>query len=512
MPDETSQPSDFSQLLENFTHGQKADVLKCLANLSNEEVFTPPDVANQMLDLLPNELWSDPNATFLDPASKSGVFLREIAKRLIEGLKEWQPDLKKRLEHIFKKQLFALSITELTGLISRRSVYCSKCANSKWSVVTFAKEDGNIHFHTIQHEWVSGRCKHCGASQQEYERDASLETHAYEFIHPNWDKEFRNMRFDVIISNPPYQLNDGGGMGTSAGALYDAFVDKAISLQPRYMSMIIPARWYSGGKGLDEFRKKMLSDRRLRVLVDYFDANECFPGIDLSGGVCFFLWDRDNQGNCKVISHRHDKVTELERENLDTDGIFVRFNESVTILNKIQAKHEKPFIDIVSTRNPFGLPPKEKVIETSFKDSLKVFAWPQNGYVPKTCVSRNHADINKIKVFISKAYGERGDFPYLVLAKPFVGEENSVCTETYLQIGSFDTIDFANNVISYIKTKFFRWLVLLKKNTQNAPKDVYQFVPMQDFSKPWTDSELYEKYKLSEDEIAFIESMIRPME
>ena len=515
MPDATNQPSDFSLLLENFTHGQKADVLKCLANLSNEEVFTPPDVANQMLDLLPNELWSDPNATFLDPASKSGVFLREIAKRLIEGLKEWQPDLKKRLEHIFKKQLFALSITELTGLISRRSVYCSKCANSKWSVVTFVKEDGNIHFHTIQHEWVSGRCKHCGASQQEYERDASLETHAYEFIHPNWDKEFRNMRFDVIISNPPYQLSTGGAKA-QAIPLYDAFVEKAISLRPRYVSMIIPDRWFSGGFGLDKFRDFMLSNKGISNIYDYAIAQDCFPNVDVPGGICYFLWERDNQyEKCNYEIQFNGKTSKAERplleENMD---VFVKYVEGNSILKKVmdnEAFHT--FMDLVSSQRPFGLPTNFDSFEEKETNSVSVYYRNQQiGYLSRERIPQNVDMIDKWKLFASRSYGERISSNLFVTGKPFMGKPGTACTETYITVGPFKNEAEANNAIAYMSTKFFRFLVLMHKPTQDLLRKVYAFVPIQDFSKAWTDSELYEKYKLSEDEIAFIESMIRPME
>ena len=293
-------------MLNNINYNP--DVLSCLANLSSDEVFTPPELVNSMLDLLPHEIWTDETTTFLDPSSKSGVFLREIVKRLNAGLVEKIPDAEQRLNHIFKNQVFGIAVTELTALVSRRTLYCSKRADGKYSLFTEAdSEDGNVTFEVTEHIWKAGRCKFCGASKEQYTRDSSLETYAYNFIHTTTPERIFNMRFDVIIGNPPYQL-DTGGSGRQATPLYHKFVQQAKSLNPRYISMIIPSRWFAGGMGLDSFRQEMLNDERLSKIVDFTDARDCFPNVDIAGGVCYFLWDKHHSGEASIINNLKGKI------------------------------------------------------------------------------------------------------------------------------------------------------------------------------------------------------------
>ena len=503
------------------------DVLSCLANLSSDEVFTPPKLANEMLDLLPKKLWSNKNAKFLDPMCKTGVFLREIAKRLLVGLEKEIPDLGKRIDHIFKNQLYGIGITELTALIARRTLYCSKHANGEKSVVNFDTEEGNIRFERIEHTWKDGRCSFCGASKEAYDRDDDLETHAYQLIHTNKPEEIFNMKFDVIIGNPPYQLSDDG-FGTSAAPIYHHFVEQAKALQPRYLSMIIPARWFAGGKGLDEFRQSMLADDRLRSIDDFLSASDVFPSIGLKGGVCFFLWNRESRGPCRVTTHFKDWPLSIASRPLLEDGVdvFIRFNEGLSILKKVVAvergqsdslslPESNRFDRLVSSRKPFGLDTTFNGKATKRASDLLVYRNGGKGYIARSEVSTGARLIDKWKLFAGYAApgtGNKDTYPHRIISTPFVGEPGSISSETYLCIGPFNSKNQAESVLSYLSCRLTRLLILLHKPSQHVTRKVYTFVPTQKWTKKWTDEDLYAKYNITKDEIEFIESMVRPME
>ncbi len=509
------------------------DILNTLANLSNDEVFTPPEVANQVLDLLPREIFRSPDTTFLDPATKSGVFLREIARRLMEGLQDVFPDEQERRDHIFHHQLYGIAITELTSLMSRRSLYCSKFPNGRYSVSKFETVEGNIRFKQVEHRFIGGRCAYCSASENQFGKKVreGLEYHAYEFVHTLKPEEIFGMKFDVIIGNPPYQLGDGGNQ-SSALPIYQKFIQQAKRLQPRYLSMIVPSRWFTGGRGLDSFRDEMLTDNRIRTIHDFARSSDCFPGVEIKGGVCYFLWDRENRGLCSVFEHDGDETTcsvrPLLEEGMDT---FIRNERAISILHKVRLKGEKSLSDILNGGRFFGFHTRivwnnsthgtiqtadgQNALPISAKQSeqcsIKVYIAHGECWINKKNVPKNTEYINKYKVLIPRS-GNPGS---TIIGKPKISEPGSCSSNTYVLLLLSDAGDQkqkANNVLSYLRTNFLRFLVSIKTSTQDTPPKAYTFVPLQDFSKPWTDAELYAKYGLSDEEISFIESMIRPMD
>lgn len=489
------------------------DVLSCLANLSSDEVFTPPQLVNQILDLLPDDIWTDRNATFLDPVCKTGVFLREIAKRMDNGLENQIPDRHQRINHILSNQLFGIAITELTSLISRRSVYCSSTANGEYSVCeTFDNHQGNIRFERLDHTWENGRCALCGASEANYERGEELETHAYEFIHTKIPEEIFEMKFDVIVGNPPYQLSDGG-YGRSATPIYNKFVQQAKKLNPRYLSMIIPARWLGGGKGLNEFRAEMLNDQRIRKIVDFEDATEVFPGVDIAGGICYFLWEKDSKGDC-TVSNIYNGKEFLSTRPLNEFSTFIRHSKAISIIHKVVGKNEKNMSQQVTSRKPFGLSTN---IRPSSTGDLTLRWQKGEGPYNRDEITVGIEMIDKWKVITSYVgYDHAGnpgkDGRRRVFSKIDILPPGTICTETYLVLGSYEIEDEAKNLVTYMKTHFLRFLVSQFMYSHHITKDAYTLVPILDMSKTWTDAKLYKKYRLKKDEIDFIESKIRPME
>ena len=505
------------------------DVLTCIANLSNDEVFTPPEFANRMLDTLTKawagsnkgaNLWADKKVKFLDPCTKSGVFLREITSRLTKGLEKEIPNLEKRVNHILTKQVFGIAITQITSLLARRSVYCSKYANGKHSIAkSFSSNDGNIWFKRMEHTWDGDRCKYCGAGRSIFERDEGLETHAYAFIHTDNIKTRlaeifgANMQFDVIIGNPPYQLASDGG--TRDVPIYQHFVEQAKKLEPRFLAMVIPSRWMASGLGLSDFRQSVLNDWRMRELIDYPAANDVFPGVEVKAGVCYFLWDASHNGDCKVTTIRGNEILGPIHRNLGEYDIFVRDARAVSILHKVSGLGEASINTILArdkefgwTSNFDGFHEKERSgdVPLNYIRTMKRGV----GYIERKTVTKSVHLIDTWKVLVPKAFNGGDGLPHQILGKPLIAPSPSVCTQSFLffHVGSLKA---ANSLQSYYTTRFFRFLVSVRKITQDATHSTYTWVPMQTWDCTWTDEALYAKYGIGKKEQAYIESQVREM-
>ena len=508
------------------------DILECLANLSNDEVFTSVTTANRMLDTLPTHLWSDPNAKFLDPFTKSGVFLREITKRLMKGLATAIPDEQARLDHILGQQLYGIGITRLTALTARRTLYCSKDTTELEHCLTdiFAQQgnpDGNIYFEPCEHTFHKGKCTYCGATEKEFgaEQRTALEQHAYLFIHNK--NPYKEMQFDVIIGNPPYQMSDGsGGSSDSAMPIYQKFVEQAIALNPRYLCMIIPSKWMVGGRGLKNFRDNMIKDKRIRIIYDFENSKDCFPGLNLDGGICYFLWDREykDKVNYTFLTNDGEEINSKRYLKNDYFEYIIRNNRVLSIIE--ESSEEESFSKIVSQVRPYGIRgflfntperyPNSKLSFEPFKDSVKVYgvkgikggAKRVIGYISKEIITNSIDTINKYKLFFTTSYSTNAiHFPEIIIGKP-----NEICTETFLLVGAFNTEKEQLNCLAYMNTKFFKFLLYLGKGTMHVTKSVFGLIPLQDFAEEWTDEKLYRKYGLTAEEIAYIEKMVRPME
>ena len=512
--------------------GRNPDVLTCIANLSNDEVFTPPEFANRMLDTLAEawaannggaNIWADKTVKFLDPCTKTGVFLREITSRLTKGLEQEIPNLEKRVNHILTKQVFGIAITHLTSLLARRSVYCSKHAQGEHSIAKdFASDDGNIWFERMEHTWGDTKCEFCGAPKaMMLARDAEVENYAYAFIHTNNIKTRLteifggNMQFDVIIGNPPYQMKGGAG-GTSDSSIYHLFVEQAKKLEPKFLSMVVPSRWLAGGRGMDEFRKEMLTSGHLRNLTDFSDSSEAFPGVQIKGGVCYFFWDSAYNGACNVTRISSGVEHFQPNRALGEFDIFVRDERALGILRKVLAMQELSILPLISGDTPFGIATNfqewnEKRVSGLIPLHLIDRGKRTVGFMKRDQIQKNVAGLDVWKVLVPKAYGAGETFPHQILGKEIVAAPPSACTQSYLAVSPFQSERAARSFSSYYRTCFFRFLVSPRKITQDALRSTYSWVPQQNWNRLWTDEALYEKYGITKAEIAFIESMIRPM-
>lgn len=491
-----------------------ADVLEVIADLSNDEVFTPPDVVTRTLDLLPPEVWGDPTLRWLDPGCKTGVFLREVVKRLLVGLEPAIPDRDARLDHILTDMVFGIGITELTSLLARRTLYGSKTADGPASVHRMPTAMGNVWFGSTQHTFDGkGRCVECGAPSS-IERE-SLENFAYPFIHHDGRRQIEKvlpMKFDVILGNPPYQMGTGQE-SAQATPLYHRFVQTAMDLEPRYILMIVPTRWMVGGMGLGDFRKRMLADKRMHTLVDFPNATEVFPSVSIKGGVCYFLWDAAHDGRCRVRTMRDGKVIDDVERDLGEFDVFVRSDASAKILRKVLAHGEPSAIDLVSSQKPYGLPTNAQSTNTDGKGVpiVSVSGGKRRTiHVNVTHVVETGVPLKSWKILVPKAGSDGGQkLPDPVLGRAEIAPPGVGCTESFVAIGPFASEKEATNFETYLNTRFFRFLVSLRKVTQDSLRNVYAWVPVQPINRPWTDDELFDKYGLTPEEREHVTAFVK---
>lgn len=566
---------------EAYDYVENFDILETITNVGNDEVFTPRKTVDMMLNCLPEEVWHNPNYKWFNPATKNGVFEREIAIRLDKGLEDIIPNIEQRKKHILQNMIYSLGQTKFTSNVARRTVYYCSDANRKCDGLKapdghyvngyaigngtwFNNKEGNIKTPNTNHTFVDDKdrimsesnigderkkykCKYCGISgASKYNDKNQRETYAYEFIHVdqlNLQSYLQNrffggdktMKFDIIIGNPPYQLSDGGAQA-SAKPIYNLFIEQAKFLNPKYLCMIIPSRWMIGGKGLDDFRENMINDKRFRELHDFINPKTCFPNNDIKGGVCYFLWDKDYDGMCNIYTYTSNEVRKsiryLKEEGID---IFIRDEILINIMKKVMACSEDTFDSIVSARKPYGLEAETMLSASKYglpefstekiADGYEILGLGEKmkrvwKYLPLNYpIPKKSPCLFKFKVFIAEAYGcgAIGEIP----STPVLSTPRQLSTETFLEIGPFDTRLEAENVIKYIKTKFFRALVGIQKQTQHTTQKVYRFVPILDFSSnksiDWSqpisniDKQLFSKYKLSNEEIEFIEKHIQEM-
>jgi site-specific DNA-methyltransferase (adenine-specific) len=500
----------------DYLQANQPDILEVIANLSNDAVFTPPRVVNGVLDLPPAEVWTDPTLRWLDPGAKTGVFPREITKRLIVGLADAIADEGARLRHILTEMVFAIATEDITGMITRRSIYCSKDASGEFSVVHFTNPGGNVWQKKVEHSFNDqGTCTECKGTKEQLEQ-SGRDNKAYGFIHADGrsqiDKEL-DMKFDVIVGNPPYQMDND--TGNRPMPLYDQFVRQAKSLNPRYITMIIPSRWMAGGLGLADFRSEMLADARIRKLVDYPDSSEFFPAVKVMGGICYFLWDRDNPGLCATTLVRGGKREGPTERRLNEYDVLVRDPHALAILRKVLKRSESSLVDVMSSDKEFGLTSNFSDFATkSFRGAVPLYAYQGAkrfiGWVDRVKVDKSSHLIDTWKVLIPAAGFEAQIVPTPVLSSLRRAPNPSVCTQTYLFLPASSEAE-ADSMESYVRTRFCRFLVWIRKVSQHATRSTYRWAPQQTWDRKWTDSELYKKYGITADERVYIESIVREM-
>ena len=440
-----------------------------------------------------------PDAHILEINSKSGLYPLYVAYNIYRARVEAAKQKYGEVSHGFAMNLWDATIEENILVVCKTPMAKSI---TKRTLAGFRNTRVNVQYYPDLIQNISERPEAVVNTLRDGKR----------FWKINQDT---NMKLDAIVGNPPYQELDGGGAGTSAIPVYNRFWTIALEMKPSYNSMIMPARWYAGGKGLDDFRANMLKDRSLKLLVDFPESRECFPSADIAGGICYVLWDKNYKGDCMVITINHG-VRSTYRRDLREFDTFVRQASAIEILHKVASFKEDTLNNYVYSRKPFGLDNNYVGRTKPFDGAIFLFGSQGFSYIKFDEITQNRDIIKKWKVIVSKASAQGGradkEGKRKVLPKAEVLGPYSACTESYLLISCFDNKQEAENALSYVKTSFFRFLLSLKVITQNITKESFSFVPLQDFTRPWTDADLYAKYKLTDEEIQFIESMIKPMD
>jgi|LSQX01.1.fsa_nt_gb superfamily II DNA or RNA helicase len=462
------------------------DIFDYIPPQKTNQIFTPRRVVNMMVDMLEKanpEIFSDYTIRFLDPYAKSGLYIAEIVRRLHHGLEEQIPNSKERIKWILENQVYAIAPSNIIYNIVKNFIFPADVEISTKNLVEI-----DLAKHLDEVNW----------------RDRIAEAFGGE-----------DLKFDVIIGNPPYQMESDGG--TRDIPIYHKFVEQAKVFKPSYLIMIMPSRWMGGGLGLTSFRRTMLADTQIRELVDYPASEDIFPGVEVKGGVCYLLWKKDCRGDCLITTVRGlERVGPVSRA-LDEYDILVRDSRALPILRKVLNQKEQSITDILSVDKEFGWTSNFSGFHHKEAPGRIPLYYNRGGkrligWIDRSDVQKSLHLIDTWKVLIPKAGSDGGKrLPDYVLGKSLIAESPSVCTQTYLFF-FLNSLEQARSLNSYLETRFFRFLVSLRKMTQDATRSTYLWVPVQEWDRIWTDEMLYEKYNLSDEEIHFIESMVRPME
>jgi len=473
------------------------------------QVFFEPDMQTEALKPrfvdhgeVTEKVFKDPNTRILEINSKTGLYPLYMAYSVFtEKLQKYRdthmlatdvpvPTQNEIWDDVLRNHIFVICKTEMAKSITKRTLrgFRDSKVNARYfeDLINKITHQPELFLHKV-------------SNGVNYWKINGLED---------------NMKFNAIVGNPPYQVMDGGKTG--ALPVYHYFVDIAKSLKPTFISMIMPSRWFAGGRGLDDFREKMLKEHRISKLVDFPKSRDVFPTVDIAGGICYFLWDREYNGETSVVTSLGGKKSESLR-NLGEFSIFIRDNVGISVIRKVREKKEKTLENTVLSVSPFGLRSFVRGEELKFNGSIRVKSSFGFGYINRNDVTKNADLIDKYKVMCGYLNPDRAGVNNSVdgnnvTTKLTILQPGEVVTETYIILGVFDDFASAQNYASYIRTRFVRFLVYQTLSSMHITQVSFQFVPTQDWGKIWTDEELYQKYGISPTEVEYIESLIKPME